>query len=320
MLNLQGLRETSVLHLHWMSGVADLSHLVKLGLNNRKIVWTLHDMGPFTGFCHQSEECLGFQAHCEQCPLALSAFQNAISSRLQKNLGLISKFTDITIVAPTPWMANRAESSSVFRGSRVRVVGNPIGTHFFDQTLDRNALKRKLGIDDSDFVVAQIAQNLKDPNKRITESSKTLSRYFTGAKVQYRHLLVGGNGSEIAKQSPFVTVIGKKSNSEIASVLGAADLLVSTSKSESAGLTILEAAALGVPSIMLGETGSRDLIVNGVTGVIVDDWEQLGQAVLRLSKNPVELSKLGVAAKAHVQANRPYLIAKKYLEIYEGVS
>jgi glycosyltransferase involved in cell wall biosynthesis len=103
-------------------------------------------------------------------------------------------------------------------------------------------------------------------------------------------------------------------------VLGAADLLVSTSRSESAGLTILEAAALGVPSIVLGETGSQDLIIDGVTGVIVNDWEQLGQEVLRLSENTALLSKLGVAAKAHVQGNRPQFIAKKYLEIYEGVS
>ncbi|MCS7086008.1 MAG: glycosyltransferase [Bacteroidia bacterium] len=60
------LREADVVHLHWVARFVDYPTFFRhIG---KPIVWTLHDMNPFTGGCHYSEGCEGFLAGCDDCP------------------------------------------------------------------------------------------------------------------------------------------------------------------------------------------------------------------------------------------------------------
>lgn len=55
-----------IYHLHWTSEFVDLPSFFK---NVRKpLVWTLHDMFPFTGGCHYKSGCDKFHIHCQSCP------------------------------------------------------------------------------------------------------------------------------------------------------------------------------------------------------------------------------------------------------------
>ena len=44
------------------------------------IVWTLHDMNPFTGGCHYSGDCGKFRESCGACPELQSTIQEDFSS------------------------------------------------------------------------------------------------------------------------------------------------------------------------------------------------------------------------------------------------
>lgn len=64
-------------------------------------------------------------------------------------------------------------------------------------------------------------------------------------------------------------------------LLGAARLNVTASEFEGWGLTVMEAAALGVPTVAYDVAGLRDSVRDGVTGWLVRDGERLADVVGR---------------------------------------
>ncbi|MFI6506920.1 glycosyltransferase family 4 protein [Streptosporangium sp. NPDC050855] len=64
-------------------------------------------------------------------------------------------------------------------------------------------------------------------------------------------------------------------------ILGAARLNVTASEFEGWGLTVIEAAALGVPTVAYDVAGLRDSVRDGVTGWLVGDGETLADVVDR---------------------------------------
>ena len=68
---------------------------------------------------------------------------------------------------------------------------------------------------------------------------------------------------------------------------------------------MLEAAALGLPTVTTDATGARDAIVAGTTGmqVPVGDARALGEALLKLAGDPALRNRMGRAGRAWVCAN-----------------
>lgn len=83
-------------------------------------------------------------------------------------------------------------------------------------------------------------------------------------------------------------------------VLGAARLNVTASEFEGWGLTVIEAAALGVPTVAYDVAGLRDSVRHGVTGWLVRDGESLADVVDRALKelaDPVRRAEIQRACR-----------------------
>ena len=66
-----------IIHLHWICrGFVNISTLSRI---KKPIVWTFHDMWPFTGGCHYTDDCIGYQKGCGKCPQLGSKGQKDIS-------------------------------------------------------------------------------------------------------------------------------------------------------------------------------------------------------------------------------------------------
>ncbi|MGI5283715.1 glycosyltransferase family 4 protein [Nonomuraea polychroma] len=84
-------------------------------------------------------------------------------------------------------------------------------------------------------------------------------------------------------------------------LLAAARLNVTASEFEGWGLTVIEAAALGVPTVAYDVAGLRDSVRHGVTGWLVRDGESLADVVERALKelsDPVRRSEVADACRA----------------------
>jgi glycosyltransferase involved in cell wall biosynthesis len=97
---------------------------------------------------------------------------------------------------------------------------------------------------------------------------------------------------------------GKVNSSAIASRLASADLCVWPALNEAFGMALLEAQASGVPVVAGGGLGVSEIVVPGVTGLLVPprDASAFAEAVRSLIVDPSRCAAFGEAARQRVRA------------------
>lgn len=85
---------------------------------------------------------------------------------------------------------------------------------------------------------------------------------------------------------PNITYFGYVSEEEKYRLMAEAWLLIHPSKREGWGLTVIEAAAFGTPTVAFDVAGLRDSIQDGMTGVLVKDQSALVEAIRHLIGHP----------------------------------
>ena len=77
----------------------------------------------------------------------------------------------------------------------------------------------------------------------------------------------------------------------------------STGDSEGTPVSILEAGATGLPVVSTRHAGIPDVVIEGETGFLVDEWDAAGMAryISRLVAEPALARQLGLAARKRIQ-------------------
>ncbi|MBN1461284.1 MAG: glycosyltransferase [Armatimonadetes bacterium] len=90
----------------------------------------------------------------------------------------------------------------------------------------------------------------------------------------------------------------------VADYLAAADIFVlASSTTESFGNSVVEAMALGIPSIVFSDSpGICEHVKTGTTGYVVSDREELASVVAYLADNTAVRSSVGQAGATHVRS------------------
>src|SRR5262249_9445268 len=92
-------------------------------------------------------------------------------------------------------------------------------------------------------------------------------------------------------------------------------LLASASRHEGWGMTITEAAACGTPAVATRIPGHMDAIVDGVTGLLVDDAKGLADRIERLLPGGAYRTLLGKDALEHASQFTWAATARGTLEV-----
>lgn len=110
------------------------------------------------------------------------------------------------------------------------------------------------------------------------------------------------------KHNDAINAVGRQS--DVRPWLAASDALVFPSYREGFPNVVIEAGAMGLPSIVTDINGSREIIIEGRNGVIIPprDTEALYNAMKHMVGTPAEATAMGAAA-------RP-LIASRYEQTY----
>ena len=312
--NVRGLRSSAlmgseIIHLHGINGALTIEDL-SAAQENARVVWTLHDMNPFTGACHYSLGCEGFTNSCAACPAVKDVFQPMVSARVRAKGDALARVPHLSIVAPSEWLAEEARKSSVFSSHPISVIQNPVDTVFF-QGAHRGEKSDRADV----FRVVIVAQNLSDPVKQVEVAVQA----FTAALPRMgdaQLTLVGSGGHEF--HGPGITHLGSLSKSELAQTLAASDLLVVPSRAENAPLVIAEAAASGCASLVTPVGGMQEMISVLGHGGIFDTTKELTQRLANLggsreSSSP-RLRKM-LREKAH-SLYSPSEVAHRYAKVY----
>jgi glycosyltransferase involved in cell wall biosynthesis len=118
-------------------------------------------------------------------------------------------------------------------------------------------------------------------------------------------LIIAGDGpdreriAERARVEPAlasVTVEGRVTEARKAELLSQAWLIAHTSEREGWGLVLLEAGLFGTPALGFRVPGVMDAVVDGVTGVLVDDDDAFIEQWIALAADQERRERLGAAA------------------------
>jgi len=109
---------------------------------------------------------------------------------------------------------------------------------------------------------------------------------------------------------------------EIDEVLENTDILVFPSRLNGVGRSVLEAGALGIPSIVTLADMIEDIVEDGVTGLITPerDPKALAEAITRLADNPELRVQLGInAQRKYLLQFDPRKIGRQVLNLYQSL-
>jgi len=244
------IRKPDIIHLHGINGALSLADIATTWPDTR-VVWTLHDMNPFTGACHYSLECSGYEGTCHSCPAVRKAWQHKVMVNLDRKRDELSQIKDLTLVAPSTWLADQAKRSSALRGREITVIPNPVNPQF---TEDKNQDAAQQG---KTFRIVVIAQNLSDPVKDVATTVDAFTR--AGLASSGAELVLVGHGGE-GFIGAGIRAGGALSSEGLQSVLAQSDVLVVSSRAENAPLVIAEAASAGVLPIVRAVGGMPEMV------------------------------------------------------------
>ena len=100
-------------------------------------------------------------------------------------------------------------------------------------------------------------------------------------------------------ECPAIEVVGEKAGDELLACYAASDCFVFPSYREGFPNTVLEAGAMGLPSIVTDINGSREIIIHGKNGLIIPpkDEDALYEALWRMLHEPEKCRAMAAEAR-----------------------
>jgi phosphatidylinositol alpha-1,6-mannosyltransferase len=151
-------------------------------------------------------------------------------------------------------------------------------------------------------------------------------------------LAIAGTGREADKLKrlaetlgPRCLMLGRVPDADLASLYGAADVFAQPTctrwgglEQEGFGIVFLEAAACGVPAVAGRSGGAAEAVLDGVTGLVVQDPKDpfaVASALASLLDDPAARERLGRRARDRVESGFTYdLLAAQLAEGLRGLS
>lgn len=260
------LDQSDIFHFHWVAGFLDIPANTDF-LKNKKIVWTLHDMNPFTGGCHYADGCDGYLYQCGSCPQLGSAKELDLSRRTWKRREYAYRNLDITVVAPSRWLAEEARKSSLMGRFPVHCIPNGLPTDIF-KPYPKAAVRNTLGIPCEEKVLLFSADNILNRRKGFRYLLEALLLLHKENVSENITLLLLGNGGEQVRELPFtVKALGNLSSPQaMAAAYSAADAVVLPSLEDNLPNVLIEAQACGTPAVAFAVGGIPEIVEHEKNG------------------------------------------------------
>lgn len=252
-LSLAEVRDADLLHFHAFYNFFSVSNILEIS-KIKPVIVTLHDQRFFTGGCHYSFSCTGFQNECRSCPQVRLPFRALPKRELAHNKMASLGNGQIKFISPSRWLADLARKSSLLANHAIHVIENPIPQEIFNQeSISTNRASKKIQI-------GFVSENLNNPYKGLNTLIEALTQGNLWKKFD---LNLFGNGNVLAPTNNLTirrtTFEGGAATGEALSSL---DVLVVPSLQDNFPSVVIEALACGVPVI-----GSH---TGGIPEVLID--------------------------------------------------
>lgn len=316
------IKNADLLHLHWVNGgflsLDNINSLLKL---NKPLVWTLHDMWPFTGGCHYSGDSERFLNECGNCHFLKHPSPNDISHiGWSKKQAIYNSNPKITFIACSNWMRDMALKSSLLRGNEVITIANPIDVNIFSKQ-DKTLSRQKWGVNVEAKVILFGAANINHTRKGINYLIEALHKIReTGSDMnQVIQVVMFGKSKDFDfKRIPFpvISLPIINSESDIAEIYSLADVFVLPSLEDNLPNMAMEALSCSTPVVAFDTGGVKDMVDHCENGYLAE-YMSSGDLAKGILYVLCDSGNLALNARAKILENFSYpIIAEKHIQLY----
>jgi glycosyltransferase involved in cell wall biosynthesis len=312
-----------VINLHWLN--AGFLQIETLKTLNLPLVWTLHDMWPFTGGCHYSGTCDRYQASCGGCPQLNSRIPWDLSRWIWQRKQKAWKNLNLTLVATTSWMAKCAQASTLFQDIPIECIPCGLDTALY-RPIPSQVARDLLGLPpDRLFILFGALQATSDRRKGFHLLQAGLQALAQKNQQKTIEILVfGASAPTPPVDLGFKThYLGHLTDDlALALVYSAADVMVVPSIQEAFGQTALESMSCATPVVAFNTTGLTDIIDHQQNGYLAQPFqpEDLAKGIHWILEDSQRLQTL--SQRAREKAERNFTIeqqADRYTRLYEEI-
>lgn len=310
-----------IVHIHSIHGNFFSYLALPSVCRDKQVVYTLHDMWPYTGHCCFSYDCDRWKIGCGKCPyLEVPEPVRRDSTRWEWKLkDWAYSRSNMSIVALCTPLAEQVRQSILGRFPLCKIP-NGVDVEVY-KPLDREFCRRVLGIPVGKNVVMVAAQNLDDPRKGgplLLESLEGLPEKLKNDTVL---LVLGKSADKLRAASLDVLDLGYVSNDRLKAMLySSADLFVHATRGDNLPLVLLESIACGTPVVSFDVGGIPDVVRPGITGYLArpENPSDLRRGIVELLED--DDSRESMSEKCREIAVREYsmeLHVRRHIELYE---
>ncbi|RRD74568.1 glycosyltransferase [Tannerella forsythia] len=310
-----------IIHLHWTNqGFLSLGSIAKLSSLDKPIVWTMHDMWPFTGICHHARHCNHFMSRCSECFFLQKKKHDLSEKKFIEKRELIFSNSNIRLIACSHWLLKKAQSSNLSINHCILSIPNPINISIFKSN-NKIDSRRRLGLPQDKKMLLFGAANLTDQRKGLS--------YLVDAIIKLNLLkdvclVVFGQAKEefiSLIQIPVYSMGYLSQADDIVCLYNAVNVFITPSLEENLPNTIMEAMACGTPCVGFDVGGIPEMIDHRKNGYVAEykNADDLANGIRWILEeaDPETLSKN--ARKKVEQSYSEEVVAKQHIALYHSL-
>lgn len=310
------INQADLINLHFI-GSSTIHHSLK-PVREKPIVWTLHDMWPFSGVEHYGSE--SDTALWRTGSVAGKSFFDRIDRSILMRKKKCWEDIDLTVVCPSQWLAECAKSSSLFRERRVEVIPYALNLQTF-RPIEKHVARALLGLEqDRRYILfgadpANLASTrkggdlLRDALLELGDLRGDVSILLFGSSKQ----------REVRGNFEFLSLGSFSDDVALSVVYNAADCFVAPSRQDNLPNTVIESLACGTPVVAFDVGGMPDMLDDNV-GALAEPFSV--KSLSNCLREVLARGSLSFTLKCRERAESlfaPRLIAEKYKSLYADI-
>ena len=228
---------------------------------------------------------------------------------------------DLTVVAPSHWMAECAQKSSLFRNVRIEVIPHGLDTDVY-KPIEVQVARRLLNLPtDKQLILFGAGSNaVGDPRKGLSLLQAALQK-LKGWGDRVELVIFGVSAPEKAIDFGFKAHYLGRFYDDLSLVLSysAADVMIVPSLQEAFGQTASESLACGTPVVAFGATGLKDIVSHKQDGYLAEPFsaEDLAQGIAWVLDDPQQHQQLRLNARVKAEQEFTLLLqAQRYSKLF----
>lgn len=254
--------------------------------------------------------------------------------KVEEHTGVLEKYLQYfcgccdLLIAPTPGIRTYLYEKAIETPVEVMPTGIPRESFCPEKRRAEEIRGRYLG--DADYLFCTVSRLAKEKNLEFQlRGLACLKRMLKKQGKTFRHIMIGEGPDRVNVERQLqelgltdnVLLLGNVENREIKNYQAASDLFLFTSKSETQGIVLLEAMAVGNPVIALDASGVRDIVADGENGYLTDedDWQWAGRIAALLADGALR-EQMQQAAKRTAEGYSEEEVARCAERYYQKVA